>query len=154
MLRLSSGLMVIVALHGLSACGDTEGGGGDGDGDSSSGGHPSSGGSTSDGGSPSIGGSPTTGGASPAGGTGGRSSGGMNQGGEGGMGGASEGMGGESNDGTGGLPLTNCPSKLPSGDCELGDSFSCQGWIYPFVTPFCVCSETEGYEDPQWSCAL
>ena len=152
-LRLSSGLVALLAMHGLSACGDTKstGGDGDGDGDSASGGATSTGGATTTGGGPSTGGATlATGGASPAGGTGGAASGGMNQGGEGGMGGAPEGMGGEGNDGT----LMACPSELPAGDCELGDTLTCQGFILSFVMVGCGCIETAGYDEPQWYCAL
>ena len=150
-LRLSSGVVALLAMHGLSACGDTKsvGGDGDGDGDSTSGGGPSSGGATTTGGGPSTGGAfPATGGATPAGGSGGAPTGGRNQGGEGGMGGAPEGVGGEVINGL------NCPSELPAGDCELGETFTCEGFIYPFVTPTCSCIETDGYDEPQWHCAL
>lgn len=122
----------------LGGCGDAESG-------SDSG----TGGSTS-----SIGGTPGDGGAPGGGGSGGSGGGGpdcMMNGGEGGLGGTfcSENAGG-----SGGFVGNACPASLPEGDCELGDSLSCDGWLYPFVSVFCYCEEATDAESPQWLCWL
>jgi len=41
----------------------------------------------------------------------------------------------------GGEGETNeCPDELPSGACEIGEVFSCTGWVYEFVEVECTCS--------------
>lgn len=35
-----------------------------------------------------------------------------------------------------------CPSTLPSGACKSGQSFSCTGWVYSYVSVSCLCSGT------------
>jgi hypothetical protein len=39
-----------------------------------------------------------------------------------------------------------CGDTLPSGPCAEGDSFSCTGYVYPFVSVYCFC---EGV----WQCS-
>ncbi len=46
---------------------------------------------------------------------------------------------GESND---------CPDELPSGPCQSDDTFSCTGWVQPFVEVYCSCPSGI------WSCAM
>jgi len=41
-----------------------------------------------------------------------------------------------------------CPSALPSGACHGNESFSCVGWVYPFVSVSCLCISGT------WSCQL
>jgi hypothetical protein len=140
--------MVLFALYAVGACEPARDGGGggdgDGDGDVASGGSTSSGGAAAGGTGPFTGGGPSTGGTSPAGGS---TSGGADQGGQGGFGG--EAMGGDSS-------VMDCPEnfEVPMGACEEGESFTCQGYVYPFVIVGCTCVETAGFDEPQWSCAL
>jgi hypothetical protein len=122
-LRPLVGLLALAPLLLINGCDDSEPGDGSG-----------TGGTTE-----STGGFSTVG----VGGQGG--SGGMDQQSSGGMGG--DGLGGLGG-GSGG-----CPSPLPAGDCEPGDTLSCDGYIYPFVSVYCSCNESIE-PTPQWECAL
>ena len=43
--------------------------------------------------------------------------------------------------------VEKCPSTLPSGPCQDGQSFSCSGYVYSYVDVSCTCSGT-------WSCLM